>query len=68
MVKIFLSYEYLPEDGRKRSKNVTGLLHDCVLLYIITLQLLEYIANCLIARNVDNYNGYINIWENNRIQ
>lgn len=35
--------EYLPEDGRKRLKHVGRLPHVCMLLYIIIVQLLEYI-------------------------
>jgi hypothetical protein len=35
--------EYLPEDGRNRSKHVGGLPHVCILLCLITLQRLEYL-------------------------
>jgi len=35
--------EYLPEDGQKRLKHVGRLLHVRILLYLITVQLLEYI-------------------------
>jgi hypothetical protein len=38
----FFFVEYLPEDGQKWPKHVGGLPHFCVLLYIIIVQLLEY--------------------------
>jgi hypothetical protein len=44
----FCFVEYLPEDGRKRSKHVEGLPHVCILLYIIIVQLLEYIRWLLV--------------------
>jgi len=34
---------YLPEDGQKRLKHVGRLSHVCILLYLIIVQLLEYI-------------------------
>jgi len=42
---VFLFLEYLPEDGRKTSKDVEELqnVFFFILLYLITVQLLEYI-------------------------
>jgi hypothetical protein len=36
-------FYYLSEDGLKRPKHIGGLPHVCVLLYLIVVQLLEYI-------------------------
>jgi hypothetical protein len=33
--------EYFPEDGQRGPKHVGALLYDCVLLYLIFVQLLE---------------------------
>ena len=35
--------EYLPGDGRKEPKHVAALPHVCILLYLIVMQLVEYI-------------------------
>ena len=40
---VFFFVEYQPENGRKKKKRVGGLPHICTLLYLIIVQLLEYI-------------------------
>ena len=41
--------EYLPEDGRKRPRHIGGLPHVCILLYLIIVQLLEYIWRLVVS-------------------
>ena len=61
MVGLILSFfvAYLLEDGRKMPKHVGVLPHVRILLYLITVHLLEYILTCLTAWNMDNINLYL---------
>jgi len=38
---VFCFTKYLPDDGRKRLKNAEGLLYDCIILYLIFVQVLD---------------------------
>jgi hypothetical protein len=40
---LLFSVEYLPESGRKTPNNLEGLPLVCMILYLIIVQLLEYI-------------------------
>ena len=54
---LFFSVAYLLECGRKTPKCIGGLALVCMLLYLILVQLLEYmyiyILTCLAARNMN---------------
>ena len=41
---VLFSVEYFPEDDRKRPKHVGGLPHVCISLFLIMVQLLEYLV------------------------
>jgi len=54
---VFCFIKYLPEDGRKRLKHLGGLLYDCILLYLVSVQALELILwDYLTAWGMDNIN------------
>ena len=58
VINVFFFVEYLPEDGWKRRKHVGGLPYVCLSLYLIIVQLLEYIF-IVICKQV-NYNHRTN--------
>lgn len=39
----FIFVKYIPENGQKCSNDVEGILCDCILLYLVAIQLLELI-------------------------
>jgi len=39
----------------------------CITVYNYSAVAGIYMATCLFARNMDNFKGYLNIWENVRI-
>jgi hypothetical protein len=43
VITVFFIVKDLTEDGQKRPKYVAGLPHVSILLYLITVQLLEYV-------------------------
>ena len=46
----FFFDQYLAEDGRKRAKHVGGTPHDCISLYLITVQVLVYVYIYIYAK------------------
>ena len=40
---VFFFVVYLLEDGQKRPKHVGGLPHFCILLYLLIVQLFQYV-------------------------
>jgi hypothetical protein len=44
---VFSSVGIPPQDGRKIPKHVAGLTNVCLLLYLIIVQLLEYVWRCI---------------------
>jgi hypothetical protein len=52
---VFCFMKYLPEDGWKRLTHVGGLPYDCILLYLIFVQVLELtLWNYLTAWDMGN--------------
>ena len=52
---VFCFIKYLPEDGRKMLKHEEGLLYDCILLYLVFMQVLELtLWDYITAWDMDN--------------